>query len=104
MCIRDRRQGPWLQCRPQHDVHRLWTAGTLRELVEVLIELGAGLLIDPSLLDVLGDADDGEPGDLIAAARTKPLADRVLASPERIHQSLVHNGDASARCGIGAFE
>ena len=44
------------------DIHRLGTTRTLGELLDELIELGAGLLIDAALLHILGHPDDGKPG------------------------------------------
>ena len=64
----------------------------------------ARLPIDAALLHVFRDADHGVPRHLRAAARTQPLADRVLPLPEGIHQRLVDDRDHAGRRRIGGLE
>ena len=51
-------------------------------LIQEEIQLGSRFLLNPALLDVLGDAHYGEPWHLIAAAHPYSLSDRVSALPE----------------------
>ncbi len=57
----------------------------------VEVKLRAGLLVDPTLLHVSGDAHHRQPPVLVAR-RAKPAAQRALAGPERPGQRLVHDG------------
>src|ERR1041384_291583 len=106
--LRQRRRA---KCRAHDYVHAAKAAKMearrgrqVRRLVDEKIELGAGLLIDAVLLDVLRDTDDGEPGKLAGATHTQPLADWVLSSPKRLHERFVHDRDEAGPADVAALE
>ena len=68
------------------------------------VKLGSCFLINAPLLDILRHSDDGEPRQLIVAARLYALPDWVSPFPERLGELLVHDGDRPRGRGIALAE